>query len=287
MLVHQFYIFIHVVLITMCRFIYIVYQRTYIFNIYFEHFYQRYSSSICPSLLYVLEEYGILYCILALQGINQKIGSTLCHEGKSGSEVIYLDFSKDSLFKIIGELAQGGDISISDIPDIELYMDQVTTFMDNKLRYHKRTLKDKILTKTMINNYTKSKILLPSKNKRYNRQHMILLILIYYLKQILSINDISMLFTPLFKNMNSSQDDMEYLGNLYNSFLQVKEESSGDLKDKLTDKLKLIDSRVDSFPEESRETTRVLLTVLMLVVTASIQKSLAEKIIDEYLQIKK
>lgn len=198
-----------------------------------------------------------------------------------------MDFNKDSIFKIIGELAQGGDISISDIPDIELYMDQVTTFMDNKLKYHKRTLKDKILTKTMINNYTKSKILLPSKNKRYNRQHMILLILIYYLKQILSINDISMLFTPLFKNMNSSQDDMEYLGNLYNSFLQVKEDSAGDLKDKLTDKLKLIDSRVDSFPEESRETTRVLLTVLMLVVTASIQKSLAEKIIDEYLQIKK
>lgn len=207
--------------------------------------------------------------------------------GKTGCEVIYLDFNKDSIFRIIGELAQGGDIDISAIPDIELYMDQVTTFMDNKLKYHKRTLKDKILTKTMINNYTKSKILLPSKNKRYNRQHMILLILIYYLKQILSINDISMLFTPLFKNMNSSQDDMEYLSNLYNSFLQVKAESSGDLKDKLTDKLMLIDSMVDSFSDESRETTRVLLTVLMLVVTASIQKSLAEKIIDEYLQIKK
>ncbi len=211
----------------------------------------------------------------------------MCLDGENRNEVIILDFNKDSIFKIIEELAQGGDISISDIPDIELYMDQVTTFMDSKLRYHKRTLKDKILTKTMINNYTKSKILLPSKNKRYNRQHMILLILIYYLKQILSINDISLLFTPLFKNMNSSQDDMEYLGNLYNSFLQVKAESSSDLKDKLTDKLQLIDSMMDSFPEESKETTRVLLTVLMLVVTASIQKSLAEKIIDEYLQIKK
>ncbi len=197
-----------------------------------------------------------------------------------------MDFNRDSLFKIIGELAQGGDISIADIPDIELYMDQVTTFMDNKLRYHKRTLKDKILTKTMINNYTKSKILLPSKNKRYDRQHMILLILIYYLKQILSINDISILFTPLFKNMSSSQDDMEYLGSLYNSFLQLKEHSTSELKDILSGKLELIASKADAFPEESRETTRILLTVLMLVATASIQKSIAEKIIDDYLQKK-
>lgn len=197
-----------------------------------------------------------------------------------------MDFNKDSLFEIIVELAQGGDISIADIPDIELYMDQVTTFMDNKLRYHKRTLKDKILTKTMINNYTKSKILLPSKNKRYNRQHMILLILIYYLKQILSINDISILFTPLFKNMSSPQDDMEYLGSLYNSFLRLKEQGTSELKDMLAGKLELIDSKADAFPEESRETTRILLTVLMLVANASIQKSIAEKIIDDYLQKK-
>jgi hypothetical protein len=197
-----------------------------------------------------------------------------------------MDFNENSFFSIIEELGQGGDIRISDIPDIELYMDQVTTFIDSKLKYHKRTLKDKILTKTMINNYTKSKILLPSKNKRYNRQHMILLILIYYLKQILSINDINILFTPLFKNMNSSPDGMEYLGSLYNSFLQVKEESTSELKEKMEQKLKLIDAKAEAFPEESKETTRIILTVLMLVATASIQKSIAEKILDDYLQKK-
>lgn len=197
-----------------------------------------------------------------------------------------MDFNENSVFNIIEEISQGGDIGISDIPDIELYMDQVTTFIDNKLRFHKRTLKDKILTKTMINNYTKSKILLPSKNKRYDRQHMILLILIYYLKQILSINDINVLFTPLFKNMNSSTDGMEYLGGLYNSFLQVKENSICDFKEAIAEKLKLINDKAVDFPDESKETTRILLTVLMLVATASIQKRVAEKIIDDYLQKK-
>ncbi len=194
-----------------------------------------------------------------------------------------MDFNESSFISIMEEIAQGGDISISDIPDIELYMDQVTTFIDNKLGYNKRTLKDKILTKTMINNYTKSKILLPSKNKRYNRQHMILLILIYYLKQVLSINDINILFEPLFKNMNSSKDGVDYLGSLYNGFLQAKGNSTEDLVNILSQKLKLINEKAERFSEESRETTKILLTVFTLVATAGIQKRIAEKIIDEYL----
>ena len=194
-----------------------------------------------------------------------------------------MDFNESGFFSIMEEIVQGGDISISDIPDIELYMDQVTTFIDNKLGYHKRNLKDKILTKTMINNYTKSKILLPSKNKRYNRQHMLLLILIYYLKQILSINDINILFEPLFKNMSSSKDGMDYLGSLYNSFLQIKDDSVKDLKEILSQKLKLINDKAEEISGESKETSRILLTVLMLVATASIQKRIAEKLIDDYL----
>jgi hypothetical protein len=223
-------------------------------------------------ILYVMEEYGILVSERFVEVIAQ-------------GDVI-MDFNESSYLKIIEDIVQGGDISINDIPDIELYMDQVTTFMDSKLAYHKRTLKDKILTKTMINNYTKSKILLPSKNKKYNRQHMILLILIYYLKQILSINDISTLFSPLFSNMASSKDGMNYLGSLYNSFLEIKENDSADLENWLSQKLKQIDAKVEDFPDESKETSRILLTVLMLVSTANIQKRIAEKIIDDYLTLK-
>ena len=194
-----------------------------------------------------------------------------------------MDFNEDTFFKIAEDISQGRSIRIPDIPDIELYMDQVTTFIDNKLGYNKRILKDKILTKTMINNYTKSKILLPSKNKRYNRQHVILLILIYYLKQILSINDISILFVPLFKNITSSNDGAGYLESLYNAFLEVKDNNANDLKSILSKKLDLINTKVEELPNDSKETSKILLTVLMLVATAGIQKRIAEKIIDDYL----
>ncbi|MDD3706024.1 MAG: DUF1836 domain-containing protein [Clostridiaceae bacterium] len=194
-----------------------------------------------------------------------------------------MDFDESTLFNIMEEISHRKDIKISDIPDIELYMDQVTTFIDNKLGYNKRVLKDKILTKTMINNYTKSKILLPSKNKRYNKQHMILLILIYYLKQILSINDINLLFAPMFKNITSSANGADYLENLYNAFIEVKENGADDLQKILSQKFDLIEEKTEKLPLESKEISKILLTVLTLVATAAIQKRIAEKIIDDYL----
>ena len=84
-----------------------------------------------------------------------------------------------------------------DIPDIGLYMDQVTTLMDTRLSSSKRYPDDKILTKTMINNYTKNHLLPPSDKKKYSREHIFLLIMIYYLKSILSISDIQSLLEPL------------------------------------------------------------------------------------------
>ena len=76
-------------------------------------------------------------------------------------------------------------------------MDQVTTFFNDKLGSLKRNEEDKILTKTMINNYTKGKVLMPAKNKKYTNEHMILLTLIYNLKQTISINDINTIFDPI------------------------------------------------------------------------------------------
>lgn len=88
-------------------------------------------------------------------------------------------------------------IEPKDIPTIELYMDQVTTFMDKQLNGNKRDSEDKILTKTMINNYSKNELLPPSNKKRYSKDHIILLIYIYYFKSFLSISDIQSLLQPM------------------------------------------------------------------------------------------
>ena len=90
-----------------------------------------------------------------------------------------MDIQKESLKKQIRELIKLGYIVPDDIPAIELYMDQVTTFMDKHLSQNKRRDEDKTLTKTMINNYTKNDVLPPPEKKRYTKEHIILLIYIY------------------------------------------------------------------------------------------------------------
>ena len=90
---------------------------------------------------------------------------------------------KKEMFRQILDFLKGIDyIEPSDLPNISLYMDQVTTFMEDQLAATKRHKDDKILTKTMINNYAKNKLLPPPEKKRYSKEHLLMLIFIYYFK---------------------------------------------------------------------------------------------------------
>ena len=88
--------------------------------------------------------------------------------------------SQNLLESILKSLDRIDYIRPEDIPGIDLYMDQVTTFMDSQLSSSRRYEDDKILTKTMINNYAKNHLLPPPEKKKYSREHMLLLIFIYY-----------------------------------------------------------------------------------------------------------
>lgn len=94
------------------------------------------------------------------------------------------------------------------IPNIDLYMDQVTTFMDEHLKDNKRHQDDKVLTKTMINNYAKNNLLPSPDKKKYSREHLFLLIFIYYYKNLLSFHDIEQLFRPITERHFNRSDSM-------------------------------------------------------------------------------
>ncbi len=104
----------------------------------------------------------------------------------------------EMLTDLLNEFDKLEHLKSSDIPGIDLYMDQVTTFMEDHLKGTARDpINDKIMTKTMINNYAKNKILPPPLKKKYSKEHMLFLIFIYYYKNVLSITDINTLFGPI------------------------------------------------------------------------------------------
>ena len=193
-----------------------------------------------------------------------------------------MKLNKEDLAKLINDMSLLDDIKLSEIPDIELYMDQVTKFIDDKLGHLKRDEDDRILTKTMINNYTKSGILMPSKNKRYGKKHMILLILIYSLKHILSINDIHSIIGPILNNINSEEDDIIPIEDIYSTILEIKNKEFEGYCDVFDDKFKIIREKTQSLEGDNKNLAELFLTVLILVAQADAQKRLAEKIIDTY-----
>lgn len=105
--------------------------------------------------------------------------------------------NEELLREIFARLDSLDYVKPEQIPDIPLYMDQLTTFMDERLEKSKRYPEDKVLTKTMINNYAKNNLLPPPNKKKYTKEHTLLLIFIYYFKNMLSFHDIEALFAPI------------------------------------------------------------------------------------------
>ena len=106
--------------------------------------------------------------------------------------------------EIVREVFADHDLLPSDVPRLDLYMDQVLTLFDEHLSDNKRSPDDKLMTKTMINNYSKEHLLMPVKGKKYTRQHIMQLLCIYQLKQGLLLSDIKALTRAVKKLISSS-----------------------------------------------------------------------------------
>jgi hypothetical protein len=197
-----------------------------------------------------------------------------------------MDTTKENLLRLLSETTNYEEIKLSDIPWVDLYMDQVTTFFDEKLKDFKRDDEDKILTKTMINNYAKAKLLNPVKGKKYSKQQMVLLSLIYNLKQILSINDISLVLSPILKNLDS-KDKAVSLEQIYLENLDMNSLQADEFNNWFKEKIDFLSDKLNSSAVENKETLLLILTILMLINSANSQKRMAEKIIDDYFKPKK
>ena len=114
----------------------------------------------------------------------------------------------DLLNSILGSISRIDFIKSTDIPNIDLYMDQVTSFMEKELKSTKRNDDDKVLTKTMINNYAKNDLLPAPIKKKYSKEHLLLLTFIYYFKNIISMKDIETLLKPITESYFQSEGDI-------------------------------------------------------------------------------
>lgn len=186
---------------------------------------------------------------------------------------------KDMINSILSSISRIDYIKPEDIPNIDLYMDQVTTFMEEQLAATKRYGDDKILTKTMINNYAKNRLLPSPEKKRYSKEHVLMLIFIYYFKNILSINDIQTLFTPIvqkyFKSM--TEKDMTYI---YNEVFSMEKDQIESLKKDLLRKYKTAQGTFKDADEEDQEILKRFSFICLLSFDVYVKKMMIEHLID-------
>lgn len=189
--------------------------------------------------------------------------------------------TKDLLNSILASLDRVDYIKAMDIPNIDLYMDQVTTFMDSRLRKGARyPEQDKVMTKTMINNYAKNDLLPPPNKKKYSKEHILVLIFIYYYKGFLSIGDIQTLLQPITEKYFQTEKDFN-IENIYEEVFQLQEEQIEVLKKDVMDKYEKAAETFSDVPEEEQEFLKKFSFICLLGFDVYMKKMLIEKLIDD------
>ena len=190
-------------------------------------------------------------------------------------------------------------IHTADIPGIDLYMDQVTTFLQENLRGLSRDPDgDKFLTKTMINNYVKNKVLFPPVKKKYNRDHIMLLIVIYYMKSFLSIGDIRSILGPIMdryaeipldrrketadrrKEQGEHGEESLRIRDIYESVFSDIEAGLPRIWEDMEESIQFASERFSDLPEAEREELQRFSLICRLSAEVYMRKIFIEKLLD-------
>lgn len=192
--------------------------------------------------------------------------------------------AKEFLGQILTELKAIDHVRPEEIPNIDLYMDQVTTFIESQLAPSNHRKDGKTLTKTMINNYAKNDLLPPPEKKKYNKDHMLTLIFIYYLKSIMSISDIQSILNPITDKYFGKKDENLTLTDIYNEVFGLEYQETKDVMKDVSKKFTKSMHTFEGFENLSEEDKKMLQQfslICLLGYDIYIKKTIIEGIVDK------
>ena len=188
--------------------------------------------------------------------------------------------TKDILNSILASISRIDYIKLEEIPGIPLYMDQVTTFMEEHLSSSKRYPEDKVLTKTMINNYAKNHLLPPPVKKKYSKEHILMLTFIYYFKNIMSISDIQVLLGPVAEKFFPGEGNLK-LTEVYQEIMDLELEQIEPLIKDVTRKFNKAGTSFSQTDSAEQEFLQKFAFICMLSFEVYVKKQVIENLIDQ------
>ena len=172
---------------------------------------------------------------------------------------------KEEVRRIAGEMTDAPQIAQGDIPDIEIYMDQLTTYLDKRLSFYNREEDTPFVTRSMVNNYSKAGLLPPTVAKRYSQVHIMILSLVGQLKRLFTIQDLGRLLASVSEEKSGAEG-------LYRQFLAAQREAFAETPE--------MTERLLSALEDGEEAAAKAALVTQLAVRAQRDLLLAERVLD-------
>ena len=163
-----------------------------------------------------------------------------------------MNVNKQEIEQLITSMLNQNRLEPEQIPELDLYIDQILMLFEDKLGENRRREKDKILTKSMVNNYSKEKLIRPMRGKKYNREQILQILMICSLKNILSIGDIKQVMTTLMDEGIRAQE-LEHILEHNRVNRQKLKEGVGDIIEKLEGKEGTL--HLENFSDESDTAT--------------------------------
>ena len=189
--------------------------------------------------------------------------------------------TKDMLNSILSSISRIDYVRPDDIPNIDLYMDQVTTFMEKELASSKRHEDDKILTKTMINNYAKNNLLPPPVKKKYSKEHLLIMIFIYYFKNFLSIKDIETMLEPITDKYFDTDQDFD-ITSIYKEVCELEKSRIPEFEKEIIRSYNSSKKCFDEAPEDDKDSLQLFAFICNLSFDIYVKKQIVEKLLDNF-----
>lgn len=189
-------------------------------------------------------------------------------------------FDSDYLRVLAEEMSKGNSVSYEDFPKYDLFLSQVIDYLNDKFV-------DENFTNNIVQNYIKSEVITKpedGKKRGYTKMHLIQLVLISYMRPLLTTEEIKKVFRLAFNEINDRNDDILSWEETYKTFLQIQKETLDDyLISSITNGDKL-QEMIQNFEleEKDEERIRIFLLVISLIAQASVIKKLVQKIVKEY-----
>ena len=182
---------------------------------------------------------------------------------------------------IVNKILAGFKVTrVDEIPAIDLYMDQVLTFLGERLRRTARKSDaDKILTKTMVNNYVKNKVMIPPVKKKYGRDHILLLMVIRSI--VGPVSDKYAQPTTKSAEQQAAKRHRYSMSDVYTELFGYVSRNVERFPEEVEKILDETDNAFMSAPEEDREMLRRFNVICQLSADIYLRKLLIEKLLDE------